>query len=79
MIDLFYKCEENNVANCADDTTPCSSGTDIPTVFSELQGISIKVFNWFGNNHIQTVLTTQLPVLAVLTFLLFFLNYRVSQ
>ena len=48
MIDLFYKCEENDIANNADDTTPCSCGTDIPTVISELQGISAKVFNWFG-------------------------------
>ena len=36
MIDLFYQCEENSVANYADDTTPYSCGTDIPTVISEL-------------------------------------------
>ena len=52
IIDLFYECEENakNIANYADDTTPYSCGTDIPTVISELQAISAKVFNWFGNN-----------------------------
>ena len=49
MIDLFDQCEENSVANYADDTTPYSCGTDIPTVISELQVISTKVFNWFGN------------------------------
>ena len=32
MIDLFYECEENDIANYADDTTPYSCGTDIPTV-----------------------------------------------
>ena len=37
MIDLFCECEENYIANYADDTTPYSCGTDIPTVISELQ------------------------------------------
>ena len=50
MIDLLYECEENNIANYADDTTPYSCGTDIPTVISELQA---KVFNWFSDNHMK--------------------------
>ena len=41
------------IANYADDTTPYSSGTDISTVIFELQGMSIKVFNWFANNHMK--------------------------
>ena len=53
MIDLFYKCEENDIANYADDTTPYSCGTDIATVISELEAVSTKVFNWFGNNHMK--------------------------
>ena len=68
MIDLFYECEENDIANYADDTTPYSSGTDIPTVISELQAISTKVFNWFGNNRMKAnpgkchlVLSTKSP------------------
>ena len=68
MIDLFYECEENDIANYADDTTPYSCGTDIPTVISELQAISTKVFNWFGNNHMKAntgkfhlVLSTKSP------------------
>ena len=52
MIHLFYECE-NDIADYADDTTPNSCGTDIPTVISELQAISAKVFNWFGNNHMK--------------------------
>ena len=44
MIDLFYECEENDIANYADDTTPYSCGTDIPTVISELQDILKNVF-----------------------------------
>ena len=43
MIDLFYECEENDIASYADDATPCSCGTAIPTVISELQDISAKV------------------------------------
>ena len=39
MIDVFYECEENGIANYADDKTPYSCGTDIPTVISELQDI----------------------------------------
>ena len=53
MIDLFYECEENDIENYDDDTTPYSCGTDISTVISELQAISTKVFNWFGNNHMK--------------------------
>ena len=45
MIDLFYGCEENDIANYAEDTTPYSCGTHIPTVISELQDILTKVFN----------------------------------
>ena len=53
MIDLFYECKENDIANYSDHTTPYSCGTDIPTVISELQHISTKVFNLFGNNHMK--------------------------
>ena len=53
MIDLFYESEQNDIANYADDTTPYSCGTDIPTVISELQPTSTKVFNWFDNNHMK--------------------------
>ena len=53
MIDLFSECEENDIANYADDATPYSCDTDIPTVISELQGIPTKVFNWFCNNHMK--------------------------
>ena len=42
MIDLFYEREEKENADYADDTTPYSCCTDIPTVVSELQGISKK-------------------------------------
>ena len=53
MIDLFYEWEANAVGNYADDTAPYSCDTDISIVISELQGISAKVFNWLGNNHMK--------------------------
>ena len=68
MIDLFYECEKNDIANYADDTTLYSCGTDIPTVIFQLQDISAKVFNWFGINHMKAdpgkchlLLSTQSP------------------
>ena len=43
MTDLFYKCEENDIANYVDNTTPYSCATDIPTVISELQPLKKKL------------------------------------
>ena len=51
IIDLFYECVENDIANYADNTTPYSCGSDILTVIPQLKDISTKVSNWFGNNH----------------------------
>ena len=65
IIDLFYECVENDIANYADNTTPYSCGSDILTVISQLKDISTKVSNWFGNNHIQVNVTCYL-VLKVL-------------
>ena len=36
LIDLLYECEEGNITNYADDTTPYSCAMDIQTVISEL-------------------------------------------
>ena len=35
LIDLFYECEESNIASYADDTTPYSCARDTQTVISE--------------------------------------------
>ena len=47
LIDLFYECEESNIASYADDTTPCSCARDNQTVIAELKSISSKHFRWF--------------------------------
>ena len=39
MIDLFYECEDSNVASYADDTTPYSCATDIPSVALKLPSL----------------------------------------
>ena len=51
LIDLFYECEESNIASYADDTTPYSCAKDTQTVICEL--ISRKLFHWFQYNHIK--------------------------
>ena len=39
LIDLFYECEESNIASYADDTTPYSCARDTQTVISELKSL----------------------------------------
>ena len=53
MIDLYYKCQDSNVASYADDTKPYSCATDIPIVAMELQACATKLFRWFKNNHLK--------------------------
>ena len=53
MIDLFYESEDSNVAGYADDTTPYSCATDIPSVALELQASATKLFRWFKDNHLK--------------------------
>ena len=54
LIDLFYKCEESNIANYADHTIPYSCASDTQTVFSELKFISDRLFQWLQYNHLKT-------------------------
>ena len=42
-----------NVTSYADDTTPHSCATDIPSVALELQASATKLFLWFKNNHFK--------------------------
>ena len=53
MINLFYECEYSNVASYADDTTPYSCATDIPSLPLEVQASATKLFRWFKNNHLK--------------------------
>ena len=42
MTELYCECQENDTANYADDATPYSCATDIPTVISELFKLHIQ-------------------------------------
>ena len=53
LIDMFYKCEDSDIENYADDGTPYTCAPEINTVFSELQITASKLFTWFENNHIK--------------------------
>ena len=53
MVNLFYECENSNVASCADDTTPYSCATDIPSVPLEVQASATKLFRLFKNKHLK--------------------------
>ena len=53
MINLFYECEDSNVASYADDTTLYSCATDIPSVALEVQASATKLFRWFKSNHLK--------------------------
>ena len=53
LTDLFYECEDSNIANYADDTTPYACGENIRLVISELQSLAFRLFKWFKNNHMK--------------------------
>ena len=53
VINLFYECEDSTVASYADDTTPYSCATDIPSLPLEVQASATKLFRWFKNNHLK--------------------------
>ena len=40
FINLFYKCEESNMASYANDTIPYSCAKDIQAVISELKSLA---------------------------------------
>ena len=50
---MFYECEDSDIENYADDTTPYACASDINTVISELQITASKLFTLFDNNHMK--------------------------
>ena len=53
LIDLFFVCENDDNASYADDTTPYTCARDTPTVISEVQSTSEKLFNWIEKNLLK--------------------------
>ena len=50
---MFYECEDSDVKNYADSTTPYACPSDINTVVSELQITANKLFRRFSNNQMK--------------------------
>ena len=44
LTDLFYECEDSNIDNYADDTTPYACGENTRIVISELQSLAFRLF-----------------------------------
>ena len=55
LIDLFFICENDDIASYADDTTPYTCARDTPTVISGLQSTSEKIFNSFEKSHLKAI------------------------
>ena len=53
LIDLFFECDDSEIASYADDATPYSCADDIPSVITQLQSSASKLFCWFTNNHLK--------------------------
>ena len=53
LIDLFFECDDSEIASYADDTTPYSCADDMPSVITQLQSTASKLFSWFTNNHMK--------------------------
>ena len=51
--DLFYFIEKTVICNFADDNTLYSCGTDITSVFSNIEDDTSVVLNWFYNNCLK--------------------------
>ena len=50
---MFHECEDSDISNYADDTTPYACASDIIAVISELEITASKQFTWFDNNHMK--------------------------
>ena len=53
LTDLFFECNNSEIASYADDTTPYSCTDDIPSVFTQLLSTSRELASWFTNNGIN--------------------------
>ena len=53
LIDLFLKCEDDNINSYADDTTLYYCVKDMSSVITELRRIAHKIFKWLENDHMK--------------------------
>ena len=50
---MFYECEDSDIENYTEGTTPYACASDINRVIFELQITASKLFTWFDNNHMK--------------------------
>ena len=50
---IDYECEDSNIANYDDDTTPSACRENIWAVISELQSLAFRLSKWFVNNDMK--------------------------
>ena len=50
---IFFEQKDVNFAAYADDNTPYFCDKNLELLFSKLQICTLKLFEWFSNNHIK--------------------------
>ena len=50
---MICECEESDIENYADHTTPYACASNFNIVISELQITASNLFTWFDNNHMK--------------------------
>ena len=53
LIDLFFECDDSEIASYVDDTIPYSCADGVPRVITQLHSTVSKLFSWFTNNHVK--------------------------
>ena len=53
--DLFFECDDSEIASYADNTTPYSCANDLPSIITQKQSTASKLFSWFTNNHTEVI------------------------
>ena len=51
LIDLFFEYDGSEIPIYGNDPYSCADG--VPSVITQLQSMTNKLFSWFANNHIK--------------------------
>ena len=53
LCDLFLIMENIDIASCADDNTPYTTGNSIEEVIQKLENAAKTLFHWFRGNQMK--------------------------
>ena len=53
ICDLFFIIEDCDIANYADNNTPCLSRKNVEEVLNGLENVSSNLFQWFTENELK--------------------------